>query len=258
MTKNKLLLIGAGPGDPELMTLKAMNALNQADIILYDALVNLKIFDLIAINPDNLIFVGKRKNLSEGKQEEINNLILKFLREGKTVARLKGGDPLIFARGMEEYKIAIENNYEVEIIPGLSSGLALASLNAITLTLRNHSDSLLIETAHDFNSNSTKAKYWLEHIERGATLILYMGLGNIVEICNFFSTNYSPTLSIIAIENGSLENQRIIESNASELAQELIDQSFTSPVIFYIGINIAKRPMNIHRHFARNDVLPSS
>lgn len=255
LDKAKLILVGAGPGDPELLTIKAFKAIKDADVILYDALVNLKVFDLVfgqdfdindEVNQAKFVYVGKRKGMSAEKQEEINALILKFLRQGKTVLRLKGGDPLVFARGIEEYKLAIENGFACEIVPGLSSGLSLASLNGITLTIREKSDSILLETAHDFHF--VKAKYWLSFIERGGTLILYMGLSNIVEICDFFKNHFPDELPIIAIENGSLDTQRIIESNINELSQELIDRSFKSPVIFYIGKNI-----NITRSFLKEN-----
>jgi uroporphyrin-III C-methyltransferase len=251
----KLILVGAGPGDPELLTIKAFKAIQSADVILYDALVNLKVFDLVfgegfdldnELNQSKFFFVGKRKGLSEGKQDEINSLILKFLRQDKKVIRLKGGDPLVFARGIEEYKLAIENGYGCEIIPGLSSGLSLASINGIPLTLRGESDSILLETAHDFNPQ--KSKYWLGFINRGGTLILYMGLSNIVEISDFFKVESFAKLPVVAVENGSLGNQRIIESNIDDLVQKLIDKSFKSPVIFYIGKNISVIKPQIQSH----------
>lgn len=238
MNTGKLILLGAGPGDPELLTIKGFKALQTANVILYDSLVNLKIFDLVFeenfdLTDEKFIFVGKRKNSSKGKQEEINSLILKFLKQGKTVLRLKGGDPLIFARGIEEYNIAIENSFEAEIIPGLTSGLALASLNNVTITLREKSDSVMLVTAHDFSE--AKGAQWLNFISNGGTLIAYMGLSNIVEICDFFKQKAYEQLPVIAIENGSLQDQRLIESNIENLSQELIDRSFKSPVIFYFG-----------------------
>ncbi len=248
MQKNnqaKLILVGAGPGDPELMTIKGLKAIKTADVILYDSLVNLKIFDFAFgenfdinndENIDRFVFVGKRKNSSKGKQEEINSLILKFLKQGKTVLRLKGGDPLVFARGIEEFNLATEHGFETEVIPGLTSGLSLASLNNVTITLREQSDSVMLVTAHDFCEN--KGAQWLNFISNGGTLIAYMGLSNIVDICNFFKSRACETLPVIAIENGSLQDQRIIETNIENLSQELIDKSFKSPVIFYLGKNI--------------------
>lgn len=264
MLKNnqaKLILAGAGPGDPELLTIKAFQAIKKADVILYDSLVNLKIFDLVFgedfdinndENLDRFVFVGKRKNSSKGKQEEINSLILQLLKQGKTVLRLKGGDPLIFARGIEEYNLAIEHGFEAEIIPGLTTGLSLASLNNVTITLREKSDSVMLVTAHDFSE--VKGAQWLNFISQGGTLIAYMGLSNIVEICDFFKQKAYESLPVIAIENGSLQDQRIIETNIETLSQELIDRSFKSPVIFYLGKNIKaaqtqsnQLALNIHK-----------
>ena len=258
----KLILIGAGPGDPELITIKALKALQHADVILYDNLVNQKIFDLIPLlqgaeqslsrgalrrrdgNPV-LLYAGKLKGESF-KQEEINNMILEHLKQGKIVARLKGGDPFIFARGVEELEIAQEQGYQVEVIPGLTSGLAVPVLNQITLTRRNESDTLVFATGHELNEQ--KLKLWAEVLRQGNTLLLYMSLGNIVEITDELSKILGEDFPLIAIENGSLNDQRILESTLSQINQKLIDKSFKSPVMFVLGkhcrrhTNLPNRP----------------
>lgn len=239
--KAKLILVGAGPGDPELITLKALKALEQADVILYDNLVNRNIFDLLPSllgeakprcgNPE-LIYAGKLKGQSY-KQSEINEMILSHLKQNKIVVRLKGGDPFIFARGVEELELAQSQGYEVEVIPGLTSGLSVPVINQITLTLRGKSDTLVFATGHELNQE--KFELWLKTLKQGNTLLLYMALGNIVEITEKLSEKLGKDFPITGIENGTLVDQRILQSNLEEIKQKLIDKSFKSPVMFILG-----------------------
>jgi uroporphyrin-III C-methyltransferase len=252
----RLILIGAGPGDPELITLKALKALERADVILYDNLVNPKIFDMLTSlqglravgeagrsNPV-LIYAGKHKGESY-KQDEINSMILENLAQDKIVVRLKGGDPFIFARGVEELELAQEAGYEVEVIPGLTSGLAVPVMNQITLTHRNKSDTIVFATGHEVNEE--KFCLWINALEAGATLLLYMALGNIVEIVEKLSLSLGEDFPIIAIENGSLIDQRIIEANLDSINQKIIDKSFKSPVMFVVGKHIGTHVVTVAR-----------
>lgn len=229
--KAKLSLIGAGPGDPELLTIKALKALSQADYILYDSLVNPKIFDLLMTKP-NLIFVGKRKGESQ-KQEEINKLIKDLLEAGYNIARLKGGDPLIFARALEEIAIAKSLNIPVEIIPGLSSGLAAASLHQFSLTSRENIDTLIIATGHVINEK--KLEYWKQSLMQNSKLIIYMGLANIVEIVKYLQSNCQEALQVTAISNVSLDGEKFVQADLDNIVQKLIDLNIQSPVIFIIN-----------------------
>jgi uroporphyrin-III C-methyltransferase len=242
LKRSRLILIGAGPGDPELITVKALKALERADVILYDNLVNPKIFDMLTslqgAEPQNnpaLVYAGKHKGESY-KQDEINSMILENLAQDKIVVRLKGGDPFIFARGVEELELAQEAGYEVEVIPGLTSGLAVPVMNQITLTHRNKSDTIVFATGHEVNEE--KFCLWINALEAGATLLLYMALGNIVEIVEKLSPSLGEDFPIIAIENGSLIDQRIIEANLDSINQKIIDKSFKSPVMFVVGKHI--------------------
>jgi len=239
--KAKLILVGAGPGDPELITLKALRALETADVILYDNLVNQKIFDLVPALQAELVYAGKLKGESF-RQETINEQILEYLKKDKVVVRLKGGDPFIFARGVEELELAQEQGYQVEVIPGLTSGLAVPVLNKITLTMRNKSDTLVFATGHEINAE--KFKLWGDVLAGGNTLLLYMALGNIVEITDALSLKLGEEFPVLAIENGSLEDQRIISSSLSQVNQKLIDKSFKSPVMFVLGKNILNNSVN--------------
>jgi len=233
--KATLYLIGAGPGDPELLTIKAFKTLNKVDVVLYDNLINRQILDYIENPNTKKIFAGK--SIGESfKQDSINQMILNELKAGNNVARLKGGDPLIFARGIEEAQIALENGFELEIIPGLTTAFSAAALNQKTLTLRNQVDGLLIATGHQVDSQ--KLEFWTQALKNNQVLILYMALRNIVTITESLKEKLGANFPITAIYKASLIDQKIIDSDLEHIAQKLINQNFESPVIFYLGHNI--------------------
>ena len=239
----KLFLIGAGAGDPDLLTIKALKTLNSVDIVLYDNLVDRRVLDFIENPSIEKVFSGKAIGESF-KQDEINANILKELKAGKNVARLKGGDPLIFARGIEEAQIALENGFEIEIIPGLTTAFSAAALNNKTLTLRNKVDSVLIATGHELNDE--KLDFWTQALEANQVLVLYMSLRNIVTISETLKEKLGNDFPITAIYKASLVDQKIIDSDLEHISQELINQKFESPVIFYLGRNL--------NHLNQNDL----
>ncbi len=234
-----LTLIGAGPGDPELITVKGLKALAASEVVLYDSLVNRGILDLaFSKNDPELIFVGKRRGKASLKQNEINELILKYLKDGKNVTRLKGGDPFIFARGVEEVEFVNQHGYEARIIPGLSSGLALPALAGIALTLRNSSDAVTLTTGHDINLE--KLAHWAQLLKTGSTLVIYMGLFHVVDICESLFKELGQDFPALAISNGSLDNEKIIYSDLANLAQEIINAEIASPAILVLGKHIQR------------------
>jgi len=251
---SKLILVGAGPGDPELITIKGLKALKEADYILYDGLVNLMILDLAErdLNDDKIIFVGKKSGESY-KQKQINELILKLLQQGNKVVRLKGGDPLVFGRASEEIEIAQQNGFGFEVIPGLTSAFGLASLHNISLTLRNKSDSVTLVTGHEINTK--KLKLWAEIINSGATLVIYMGIGNIVKISQDISLDIDPKTPAVVIANGSLLDEKIILSSINNLAQDIINNNISSPALIYLGHNLNFK--NVVKNFYKNHNLIS-
>jgi uroporphyrin-III C-methyltransferase len=251
---SKLILVGAGPGDPELITIKGLKALKEADYILYDGLVNLMILDLAErdLNDDKIIFVGKKSGESY-KQKQINELILKLLQQGNKVVRLKGGDPLVFGRASEEIEIAQQNGFSFEVIPGLTSAFGLASLHNISLTLRNKSDSVTLVTGHEINTK--KLKLWAEIINSGATLVIYMGIGNVVKISQDISLDIDSKTQAVVIANGSLLDEKIILSSISNLAQDIINNNISSPALIYLGHNLNFK--NVVKNFYKNHNLSS-
>ena len=250
-----LKLVGAGPGDPELITLKALVAMQTCDIVLYDSLVDNRVFDLAYANSQyehisdpnelskdhndrivKLFFVGKRRGQHSLKQDEINQLILSLLKQNKTIVRLKGGDPFVFARGVEELYCAREAGYTVEVVPGLTSGLSLASHNSIPLTIRDKSDSITLATGHEIDAE--KLRVWNKILKRGSTLVIYMGLFKIVDIIASIADKQGLDFPITVISNGSMRNEHVIESTAGDILQELINQDIKSPVIIIAGQHI--------------------
>jgi len=200
--RSKLFLIGAGPGDPELLTLKAVKLINSVDTVLYDNLVSTEILDYLfkqargnvffqsktteectarlSGKETELIYVGKKCSEKHITQDDINALILEKLSQGKQVTRLKGGDPFIFARGVEEMQLAKDAGYEVEIVPGLTSGLAVPVSLGIPLTLRKKSDAVMIVSAHELSDE--KFQSWSAFLMTGGTLLVYMGLYKLTQI----------------------------------------------------------------------------
>ena len=202
----RLILIGAGPGDPDLITLKAVKYLKNADVVLYDALVNTALLDYA--HPDaELIFVGKRKGCYAYHQDQINDLIVDRAHARGTVVRLKGGDPFIFGRGAEELVFAAQNGITTELVPGISSSMAVPALQDIPLTLRGVSESFWVITG------TTKEHRLSEDVQlaatSNATVVILMGTAKLTEIINVFKAQHKGELPVAIIQNGTRTDEKI-------------------------------------------------
>jgi uroporphyrin-III C-methyltransferase len=232
----KLFLIGAGPGDPELLTLKAFRLLNDVDTVLYDNLVSTEILDYLfkQAKEVELIYVGKKCSEKHITQDDINALILEKLSQGKQVARLKGGDPFIFARGVEEMQLAKDAGYEVEIVPGLTSGLSVPVSLGIPLTLRKKSDAVMIVSAHELSDE--KFQSWSAFLMIGGTLLVYMGLHKLAQIREGLpQMNLMPA---ILIQSGTLDKEKVLYSTVKEIPELALKENFVSPSILILGKHI--------------------
>ncbi|NBV97927.1 MAG: uroporphyrinogen-III C-methyltransferase [Proteobacteria bacterium] len=232
----KLFLIGAGPGDPELLTLKALRLLSDVDTVLYDNLVSTEILDYLfkQAKEVELIYVGKKCSEKHVTQDDINALILEKLSQGKQVARLKGGDPFIFARGVEEMQLAKDAGYEVEIVPGLTSGLSVPVSLGIPLTLRKKSDAVMIVSAHELSDE--KFQSWSAFLMIGGTLLVYMGLYKLAQIREGLAQmNLMPA---ILIQSGTLGNEKVLYSTVKEIPELALKENFVSPSILILGRHI--------------------
>lgn len=234
MRKGKVYLIGAGPSDYGLLTIKAKNILDKADVIVYDKLVGDSI--LHSISPDKkFINVGKSSNNHLVPQEEINKILLDEALKGNIVARLKGGDPFLFGRGGEELELLYENNIPFEVIPGITSAISVPAYNGIPVTHRDFSSSLHIITAHKKNNNSLDLDFaTLSKLE--GTLVFLMGVSSLKLISDGLIKNGKDKNTPCAIlEKGTTSKQRKIISTLENIYKEAVQQNISAPSIIVVG-----------------------
>jgi uroporphyrin-III C-methyltransferase len=232
----KVFLIGAGPGDPELMTLKAARALHLADVVLVDDLVNRGCL-AHARSDAKVIEVGKRGGCRNGPsatpQVFIERLMIQYARAGNTVARLKGGDPFVFGRGGEELQALAAEGIDVEIIPGVTAGLGVPAALGIPVTHRGIASGVAFVTGHTWDGMEPN---WDALARCGMTLVVYMGLRRLEEICGaLMAAGMNPEMPACAIENGTLRSQREVIGTLRDLAINVANEKIVSPAIVVIG-----------------------
>ncbi|KFE56407.1 uroporphyrinogen-III C-methyltransferase [Pseudomonas syringae] len=227
----KVWLVGAGPGDPELLTLKAVRALREADVVLIDDLVNTAVLEHC---PNaRIIPVGKRGGCRSTPQAFIHRLMLRYVRQGKCVVRLKGGDPCIFGRGGEEADWLRARNVEVELVNGITAGLAGATQCGISLTLRGISRGVTLVTAHTQDDSSLN---WQALAQTGTTLVVYMGVAKLAEIRDsLLAGGLAAQTPVAMIENASLPQQRECRSSLADMQRDAASFQLKSPAILVIG-----------------------
>src|SRR6266849_5873481 len=224
----KVFLIGAGPGDPELMTLKAARALRTADVVLVDELVDRGCL-AHARSGARIIEVGKRGGCKSTPQVFIEKLLVQYSRAGNTVARLKCGDPFVFGRGGEELQALLEAGIEVEVIPGITAGIGVPAALGIPVTHRELARGVTFVTGHTKNAAEPD---WEALARSGATLVIYMGLRRLQEICLALQKGgLSGKTPACIIENGTLKTQRQLVSTLGELSAA----GFAGPAIVVVG-----------------------
>ncbi|WP_282036798.1 uroporphyrinogen-III C-methyltransferase [Saccharicrinis aurantiacus] len=218
----KVWLVGFGPGNPELMTVKAQKLLFEAEVIVYDDLLDKSILDKYMATKE---YVGKRRDNHHKTQDEINDILVKYAQEGKKVVRLKGGDPLIFGRGTEEKQYLEKHGLSVEIVPGITSAIAAAALTATPLTHRGLASSVALGTAHTKNSFK---------ILSADTSVYYMGARNIKEIAQkYIDEGYSTDFPVAVVYNVSLPGQEVTKTNLGNIIAE--KHQFKSPIVSIFG-----------------------
>jgi uroporphyrin-III C-methyltransferase len=230
--KPKLTLVGAGPGAADLITVRALNVLKTANVVLYDALVSEEILRII---PSDVpaICVGKRAGKHSFTQGEINDLIVESAFIHGHVVRLKGGDPFVFGRGYEEIEHARSYGVETDIVPGISSALAVPASVNIPLTARNTSESFWVVTG------TTKTGHVSADValaaQSTATVVILMGLNKINEIMSLFSQHRKNDTPVAVIENGTLPNERCVIGSVSGISELVMQEKISSPAIIVIG-----------------------
>jgi len=228
-----LILIGAGPGDPELITVKGLKALQKAEVVLYDALASP---ELLAFTPANCkkVFVGKRKGKKAFSQEEINQLIVFYATRYKCVVRLKGGDPNIFGRGHEEIEYAIKRGISnITVIPGISSSIAAPTAAGIPITKRGVNESFWVITG-TLSSGELSNDMKLA-AQSSATLIVLMGMSHLAEIIQLIQTHRSMLEPMAVIQHATTEHEKMVRGNAATLLTKVIQEEISSPAVIVIG-----------------------
>ncbi|WPC03367.1 uroporphyrinogen-III C-methyltransferase [Pseudomonas benzenivorans] len=233
----KVWLVGAGPGDPELLTLKAVKALAQAEIVMIDDLVNPAVLEHCPTA--RVVPVGKRGGCRSTPQAFIHRLMLRYARQGKCVVRLKGGDPCIFGRGSEEADWLSEHGIEVELVNGITAGLAGATQCGIPLTLRGVARGVTLVTAHTQDDSTLN---WPALAQSGTTLVVYMGVAKLADIRDgLLAGGMRADMPVAMIENASLPQQRDCRSSLAAMQHDALSFRLKSPAILVIG-EVAAEP----------------
>ena len=231
----RVALIGAGPGDPGLFTLRGRELLEKADVVIYDALVNPEILKF-ACGESEKIYVGKISSRHTLPQEGINHLIAEKALQGKKVVRLKGGDPYIFGRGGEEAEYLYEKGISFEVVPGISSAIAAPAYAGIPLTHRDLVSSLSIITGHENPEKNASAINWHALAESGSTLVFVMGVKNLTAISErLIEAGLSPSTPAAIIYRGTTPMQRSLYATLTDLPQKANDACFTNPSVIVVG-----------------------
>jgi len=233
--KGKVYICGAGPGDADLLTIKASKLLSKCDVILYDRLVNRRMLRM-APQHSKKIYVGRESGDPTINQEITNELMLKYADDGKKVLRLKGGDPFIFGRGGEEAEFLSSKNIKYEIVPGISSLNGAAVYAGIPLTHRDHSSSVVILTGHESIDKKNSSIRWDAVTKAADTIVFFMGLEQLRYITKkLISSGLTEDTKIAVIENATSNRQRVIMGKLSNIEKKVKQKKVQSPSIIIIG-----------------------
>ncbi|MEM3356301.1 MAG: uroporphyrinogen-III C-methyltransferase, partial [Candidatus Bathyarchaeia archaeon] len=230
MGRGKVFLVGAGPGDPALLTLKAVEALKAADVIVYDRLVNEAILEWAPKTAEK-IYVGKSAGKHELPQEKINELLVARALEGKKVVRLKGGDPFLFGRGGEEAEALAEKQVDFEVVPGVTSAIAAPAYAGIPLTHRDYASSVAIVTWHRAEDGGKIVK-WAELASAVDTIVILMGIERLESTAaKLMEGGLDPSTPVAVIEQGTMEQQRSVIGKLGTIAQTAKKNGVKPPAV---------------------------
>ena len=232
--RGKAYLIGAGPGRADLITVRGLTLLRRADVVIYDRLIARELLDEIRADAEE-IFVGKESGHHTLPQSQINALIVERVQQGKQVVRLKGGDSFVFGRGGEEAQALHDAGLPFEIVPGISSALAVPAYAGIPVTHRGLSTAFAVVTGHECSDKENSTTDW-NALARIPTLVVLMGLSNAECIAqNLIAAGLSPSTPAAAISQGTTDDQQVIVTTVAELANAIVKAALPSPAILVIG-----------------------
>jgi uroporphyrin-III C-methyltransferase len=229
----RVFLVGAGPGDPDLLTLRAARLLAQADVVVYDHLVGEGVLELIGAQAEQ-IYVGKERSHHSMAQDDINALLVRQARLGRQVVRLKGGDPFVFGRGGEELQVLAAHGIAFEVVPGITAACGVASYAGIPLTHRDHAQSCLFVTGHlkDGSCNLD----WPALARPRQTVVIYMGLGGLVDICaQLIAHGVAADMPAAVVQQGTTLDQRVVAATLTDLPARVSEAGLQSPCLIIVG-----------------------
>lgn len=226
-------LIGAGPGDPDLLTLRAVRLLEKTDVIVCDHLVSSGVLGFVSPQAER-IYAGKRRNEHTLRQEEINRLLVKLAQQGKQVVRLKGGDPFIFGRGGEELEALVAHGISFEVVPGITAASGVSSYAGIPLTHRDYAQRCMFVAGH--LKNGTTDLDWSAMVRPQQTVVIYMGLGGLPYISrSMLEHGASPDLPIAVVQDGTIATQKVVTGTLATIVQKVQEAHLQSPCLTIVG-----------------------
>lgn len=239
---SSVYLVGVGPGDVELLTMKALRLMRSADLVLYDRLISPEVLSLVSADAA-MLYVGKEMGLHTRPQEEIHRLLHLYATAGKTVVRLKGGDPTVFGRGGEELEYLEARGVPVQIVPGITAASGIAAALRVPLTHRDYADSVRFVTGHARSDNSAPVaeRYqWEVLADPSQTLVVYMGLSTLPQFADgLMSAGLPGTTPAVAVQDGTTSTQRVVDASLGNLAAAVESAGLKSPTLIIIGKVIA-------------------
>jgi len=232
-SKGEVYLVGAGPGDPDLLTFRALRLMQKADVVIYDRLVSPEILELVRRDAEK-IYVGKAKSKHTIPQEEINDLLARKALEGNRVVRLKGGDPFIFGRGGEEIETLIEHGVSFQVVPGITAASGAASYAGIPLTHRDHAKSVVFATGH-LRDNSINLN-WTALAQQDQTIVFYMGLTGLSIICEQLVKHGIPvTTQVAMVQSATTTQQKVITGTLQDIHHKALEANIQPPALIIVG-----------------------
>ena len=231
----RVYIVGAGPGDPKLITLKAIETIKKADIVLYDRLISKGILSMIPKRAEK-IYVGRDVGDDYKHQDTTNELMVKLAKKKKNIVRLKGGDPFIFGRGGEEAEFLRANKIKYELIPGITSGIGSAEYSGIPLTHRDYASSVVFVTGHEDAKKTKTSVRWKRLATSVDTIVIMMGLSRLEKICKELALGgLDKATHVAVIQNGTTSKHRMIKGNLSNISQKVNQAKIKPPSIIVVG-----------------------